>query len=114
MSVTPTAEDDLLSTLLAAQRAGDHATMRRVADEAGPDVLAAAFDLAVAETTHRMVEQISDADRLAILLARASVYSRLNEQDPRRRHQVAHPWTPLADAVRWELGDRVANVLKLV
>jgi hypothetical protein len=101
----------LASALLAAQRDGDTAGMRLMADHAGAELREAACDLILAELVDRALADVAEGERLALLLGRASVYSRLDLSDPMRRHQVAHPFRPVDDALRWELGDRAARHL---
>ncbi|MEV0733394.1 hypothetical protein [Polymorphospora sp. NPDC050346] len=102
----------VLGALLAAQADGDDTGMRQIADHVTPATRAEMLDLVAAELTDRTLAQIADADQMATLLLAGSVYSRLDRHDPLIRHQVVHPYRPVVDALRWELGDRAANALR--
>lgn len=103
----------MLGALLAAQDDGDHAGMRQILGHTPGSLRAAMLDLALGELADRTATQVAEADRLAMLLGQgSSVYSRLDLHDELRRHQVVHPFRPVTDALRWELGDRAANALR--
>lgn len=109
--------------LLDAQRDGDQAGMRQIVHHASPQLRQAVTDLLIDSLIElaargnaaagRVVARFAEQDRVAMLLARASVSSRLDQVNATLRHQVVHPLSPVDTALRWELGDRVSNALQL-
>jgi hypothetical protein len=87
--------------------------MRQILGHTPAALRDAMLDLALGELADRTAAQVAEADRLAMLLGRGgSVYSRLDLHDELLRHQVVHPFRPVAAALRWELGDRAASALR--
>jgi hypothetical protein len=109
-----TADPELVvCALLGAQADGDSAAMRQIVDHTTPATRAAMVDLVLAELADRALTQLADAELLTTLLSRAgSVQSRLDLDDPLRRHQVVHPIRPLITALQWELGFRATDALR--